>query len=475
MVLKKDYPYILLAILLSALIATAVSNPSESAGTFALLGLIGIVVVMMIIIYPSLGANILIIAVFLNISAYLTENGLPGVIKPLVVIVFVSILVRNYYVGQIPVDRPKTKRIEIFVILYVFAVAASYLIAVDKDLAFERIVDLVKDLVIMYCILFCIRNMEEWNLTVIVMIAITTFISLLGIYQVASGNYSETFFGLSQVNEYERVGGPINEPNMWGQILISIMPFAIFGFLRTSARTKLAFLSVFIIMFIELLNTYSRGGYLGFFVTVFFILFFFVRTNPMVIASILLVGALGLPFLPASYISRFQTITVFSSGSESNIYQDESFRGRTSEILTGITMFTEHPLLGIGAGNYAVNYQKYAQIVGIETRIEEREAHSLYIEILAETGLFGLITFMGIVVALFRGLSNIKSNLRHTEYYQEWSYHISAVQVALIGYLFAAIFLHGAFIRFFWIFVALALALIQIIYEKINTTTYKHN
>ena len=99
MVLRRDYPYIFLAVLLSALAATAVADPGESVGTFALLGLMGVAMVMAILINPSLGANILLIAVFSNISRSFTDNGLPGVIKPLVAVVFVAILVRNYYVG----------------------------------------------------------------------------------------------------------------------------------------------------------------------------------------------------------------------------------------------------------------------------------------------------------------------------------------------------------------------------------------
>lgn len=474
MVLKKDYPYILLAVALSTLIATAVSNPGESAGTFALLGLIGVAVVMVIIIYPSLGANILLIVVFSNISAELTDNGLPGVIKPLVAIVFGSILVRNYYVGQIPVNRPKTKRIEFFLILYFFVVTASYVVASDKDLAIERATDLAKDIVIIYCILFCLRNSQEWKVTIIVMVAVTTVLSLLGIYQIATENYVETFFGLSQIDADQRVGGPINEPNMWGQVIISIIPFAIFGFLRSSSTTKLTYAMVLVVLLIELLNTYSRGGYLAFFVVIFLVLFFFTRFNPMMMFAIILIGFLAFPFLPPSYVERLQSITSLSSGDENTLYQDSSFRGRTSEMLAGFAMFTEHPILGIGAANYPKNYQKYAQIVGIETRTEEREAHSLYVEILAETGILGILSFMGLVVSLFRGLSNIKSNLRHTHYYSEWVSYISAVQVSLIAYLFASIFLHGPFLRFFWIYVALVMALIQILYEKINSSDSYH-
>ncbi|MBL8100206.1 MAG: O-antigen ligase family protein [Anaerolineales bacterium] len=468
MVLKKDYPYILIAVVTSALAATAVFDPGDSLGTFALIGLIGIGVVMTIIINPSLGANVLIIAIFSNISAYLTDNGMPGIIKPLVAVVFGSIVVRNYYIGQIPMNRPKTRRIEIFLILYLIAVSASYLTATDKDLTMERIVDLVKDIVIMYCILFCLRSFKEWKNAITIIIALIVGLCLFGVYQMATGDFEQDFFGLSYVDVDDRLSGPINEPNMWGQVIVFVLPFVIFGFLRSDVKGKFVYAIVFALLIFELLNTYSRGGYLAFFVIIFLIMFFFTRINFLLIGTVVGLLILALPFVPPAYAERFQTLTIFTSNPQTGIYEEGSFRGRTSEIMAGFEMFSDHPIVGIGAANYALNYQKYAQIIGIETRTEQREAHSLYVEIMAETGILGIISFSGFLLALFRGLSNIKSNLMRTRYYAEASTYISAVQVSLISYLFASLFLHGAFLRFFWILSALAMALIQILHELIN-------
>lgn len=148
MVLKRDYPYIIAAIFLSVLAAASAVNPSESIGTYAFLGLIGVGVIMAIMINPSLGANILFITIFTNVSSELTNMGLPGVNKPLVAIVFVAVMVRSYYVGQLPLYRPKTSRIETALIVYFLVVTASFLVASDRDLTMERILDLGKDILI---------------------------------------------------------------------------------------------------------------------------------------------------------------------------------------------------------------------------------------------------------------------------------------------------------------------------------------
>src|SRR5690606_15715090 len=133
------------------------------------------------------------------------------------------------------------------------------------------------------------------------------------------------------------------------------------------------------------------------------VLFFFTRFNITLVTTLIVLAMAILPLLPPSYTERFKTILYLAPSSENGIYQSSSFRGRTSEMMAGLIMFVEHPILGIGVANYPPTYQEYAQIIGLETRAQEREAHSLYIEILAETGILGFASFMAIVLFLFRG------------------------------------------------------------------------
>src|SRR5512138_809942 len=99
-VTKNDLFYILMSIVIASIGVVAVSNTNSNVGLYGLVGLLGIAVIMTIIIKPSLGANILVFAVFTNISDLLTKQGLPGMIKPLVAVVAFALLVRYIYVGQ---------------------------------------------------------------------------------------------------------------------------------------------------------------------------------------------------------------------------------------------------------------------------------------------------------------------------------------------------------------------------------------
>lgn len=468
MIIRKDYPYIFLAIILTALAATAVANPTESVGTFALLGLVGVGVVMAIIINPSLGAYVLLFAVFSNVSARFTEMGLPGVIKPLVAVVFVAILVRNYYVGGIPLERPRTSRIETFLLAYFVVVAASFLIASNRDLALERVIDLAKDVVIIFCVVFSLRRLQDWNTAIFLVVLTVSALSLLGLLQVATGNFNETFLGFASLGADNRLGGPINEPNMWGQVLVGVIPFAIFGFMQETSMRKWAYGVCLVILLAELLNTYSRGAYLALIFGLILIFVVYTRFNPIVAFSATALIIFLLPFLPAQYTERLQTISFLAPTSSNGVYQEDSFRGRFSEIQTGLLMFQYHPILGVGAANYPVNYQDYTQIIGLEVRSEDREAHSLYVETLAETGILGALTFGGILFFALQALSRIKEDVKRSLYHQKWIAWVSAMQVSLMTYLFAALFLHGAYIRFLWILLAMAMTLVTLLYEDMT-------
>ncbi len=475
---RNDFIYILAAIALAAIGTLAVGNPNTSIGLYSVMGLLGVIMVMAIIVRPSLGAYILIIAIYTNISKLLTDMGYPSTIKPLVAIVAIAILIRYLYAERTSAGESKTNRIEAFLLLFFVAVVFSFLAASDKDIAMVSILDVGKDIVIIYCIIFALRQPHSWKLAVWIIVITTALLSLLGIYQTVTGDYNQTFIGLGSVQMQQvfdtsasstpRVGGPINAPNMWGQVLVAIIPLVLYRIIYGSSRlTKFIGAVLFLILFYEMLNTYSRGAYLALAIS-FVLILFQLRLNPIVPAVGLILAALLLFALPSSYIERFGSLSFLSPTASNGIYQDSSFRGRTSEMLTGLSMFAAHPLLGVGAGNYPINYQRYAQVIGIEVRAEARDPHSLYIQLLAETGILGTAAFLGIIFSLFSGLARTTAALKRSPLQQIWLPWISSIQVSLVGYLIAAFFLHDAYIRYFWILVAIAITGIKLTDEMLE-------
>ena len=475
-VTKSDLFYIVMSIVVASIGVVAVNNTNSRIGLFGLMGLVAIAVVMAIIIKPSLGANILVLAIFTNISDLLTKQGYPGIIKPLVAVVAVALLIRYIYAGQIPIGHSKTAKVEYFLLAYFMVVIASFIVASDKNRALSDITDLGKDIVIIYCILFALRHSQTWKQTNWLILITTSMLCLLSVCQLVTNNYDQTFFRLASIqmdralaaSSTPRIGGPINAPNLWAQVLVAVSTIVVFRiFHEKQSIVKLAAVLMLGLFLYIVLNTYSRGAYLVIAIDALLILFMFrKRFNPMILLAGAVILVLMIPFLPPTYRDRFTSLFVVAA--ENGIYQDTSLRGRSSEMLTGFAMFAEHPILGVGAGNYNTNYQRYAQLIGIEFRAEARDPHSLYIQLLAETGLLGTIAFLGIAFSLFDALNKACRAIEGSPRLADWLPWISSYRFAILSYLLTSIFLHNAYIRYLWILIAMALTGIQITYNLLN-------
>lgn len=94
---------------------------------------------------------------------------------------------------------------------------------------------------------------------------------------------------------------------------------------------------------------------------------------------------------------------------------DDSTRQRVSLWEDTLRMIFDHPLLGVGAGNFQFNEPKYAsrESLEIKRRFEQPagqdlmafNAHNEYLEIWAETGLIGLAAFGAFLFLLLRALA----------------------------------------------------------------------
>jgi putative inorganic carbon (hco3(-)) transporter len=133
--------------------------------------------------------------------------------------------------------------------------------------------------------------------------------------------------------------------------------------------------------------------------------------------------------------------------------QDGSLLGRKSENLAAVRMWADHPLLGVGPDNFEGHYLAYSQVIGIDQRPQQRGAHNLYLESLAETGVVGAIAFLGVIWLALRGAWQARSRLRGAD-----ALLGEGLVVALAAFLICALTLNSAYERYQWIFLGLGLA-----------------
>lgn len=198
----------------------------------------------------------------------------------------------------------------------------------------------------------------------------------------------------------------------------------------------------------------------------------FIRRPPRPISLLagLLLMLLVIPWVPSEYTARITTIFDAASSLVDEGATDAAMRGRLSENLVGLQIFMDHPILGVGFNNYPVHYRRYAQRIGLDLRHEDRSAHNLYLQVAAETGLLGLSMFSLLLWVMLHGLR--QTYLKFTQMGKTSDAEmVMSFLIAVAGYLIAAVFLHSAYPRYFWLLFGIALAIAHI--GKTEQTTHQ--
>ncbi len=432
-------------------------------GLLALGGLLAGLAAVAIFLRPHWGAYLLIITLYTNMSSIFSQNGLPSINKPLVAFVLVAVIA-NRLARQRPF--PRLRQVELLLLLYGLVWLLSVFVAGDKSLALNQVIDFAKDFIILLSLILALETPRHWQQALWLLVLSAAALAAMSTYQVLTGNYAQTFFGFAGNSQDQvltevyqvRLTGPLDDPNFYGLILVTAVPLALYFFLdEKRLGLRLAALAALLLLVFALLNTYSRGDFLAL-VLILGLIALERKISPSLLAGVAVAALLLLPFLPDSFTDRIVSLGALGASAETAVYQESSFRGRASEYISGLLMFADHPILGVGVNNYPPNYQKYSSRLGLDSRTEEREAHSLYIEIIAETGLLGLAAFTALIASLMSQLRRARQTLPTHHAASPWPRRLTALQMSLIAFLLGSIFLHGAYIRYLWLLIALGAA-----------------
>lgn len=142
-----------------------------------------------------------------------------------------------------------------------------------------------------------------------------------------------------------------------------------------------------------LLFSQARGAWLGFGAALLTVAFVHRRIWPWLGAGAGLVaaGTLFSPALAAPFWERF--LSIFDPAQEANAIRLELWR-------LALRMFHDHPLLGVGPGNFRTLFNAYhpGKLGDFETW---SQAHNLYLHQLAERGMLGLAALLSLLGAMW--------------------------------------------------------------------------
>ncbi|HEY6286286.1 MAG TPA: O-antigen ligase family protein [Ktedonobacteraceae bacterium] len=252
---------------------------------------------------------------------------------------------------------------------------------------------------------------------------IVALICLAGISQAFYG-YFQAFFNLGPQSFIRdaslRVYGTFDQPNPYaGYINIPLSITLALTLLGRNWVTRiLAGLTAIILGVAEYLSQ-SRGGEIALAAALIFIVLagmprIRVLTRALIVLFLGIFAALLAGWIP---ISAFNPLLRFLGAAQISFTnpssQDYSTAERLAHWIAGLHMFMDHPVLGVGIGNYPDAYSRY--FITIFTA-SLGHAHNYYINIAAETGSIGLIAFLLFLLAVFvaggHSLREINKKLR---------------------------------------------------------------
>ncbi len=280
-------------------------------------------------------------------------------------------------------------------------------------------------------------------------------LGLISLIQAVTGSYDNDFAGFAIARPEGagvfRVGGPL-DPNFFGQVLVATAVLAVY--LGLSARERggrVLALAIFTICIAATGFTGSRGALVATAAAFGLILFLgpFPRDIGAGIAAVVVIAALV--FLPSGLQARVGLPTSSSASPEMATVtrgSDDAIQGRKSENLAALQMFRDHPIFGVGPGNYSRHYLSYSERIGLDPRLAPREAHSLYLGALGETGIVGACALFAVLWLAVRGAWRARRSLRGRD-----ALLAEGIFVSLVSFLVAGLFLHDAYPRYLWILV----------------------
>jgi O-antigen ligase len=285
--------------------------------------------------------------------------------------------------------------------------------------------------------------------------------------------YRHLGYGLWDKQAAHFVVGPFyNDHTSYGAVIAMYLPFMVmFAFNSFFTRKlKMVALGFLAIVFLGFILSYARAAWLSIFVAlgVWGMIKLKIRFKPILITFVSVI-TLFLLFQTQIVMKLEQNSEQSSANfmthisSMSNITTDASNLERINRWSCAIRMFADKPIFGYGPGTYMFKYAPY-QLKKDRTIISTNagdggNAHSEYLGPLAESGVFGLLTFLLLIGVVIYTAVNTYTRLKDTRLK---SFVLTAL-ISLITY-----YIHGFLNNFldtdklsvpFWGFTAMIVAI----------------
>jgi O-antigen ligase len=319
--------------------------------------------------------------------------------------------------------------------------ALSILWAADVGIAASETLRLVQVVILFFLTFSAIREPRHLRAAV---------------WAYCTGVFLTTGYGLTQGLAIggDRLIGGILDPNFLAAALVAAIVLAIFLAFTTHGFPRFLALAYMAVYLPALFFTQSRGGVVALAAAFVVALFVAGPLRGRIFASILVMSAIAVTYFVfiAPAASRQRISDISASGSA----------GRVDEWRIAFRMINDHPVAGVGLGNFRTVEPQYLtstiDFLRISRLLEQPQTHNTYLQAWSELGTVGLALLLALLGGtLLTGLRGVRrlaaAGDRETEILGR------GLLIALVGLLAAFAFLPALDEKQLWLLLGLTAAL----------------
>lgn len=394
---------------------------------------------------PLLGLSLFLVFLFLRPADFVPALA---VFRPVLLVLALTTAVFLLQNRGIVFIRYSTGKL---ILAFGGAMALSTVVSYWPGGSFWITVDFLKEIVVFVLIINIALSVHALGRLIDVMIFSNGILSLFAVKDYLTGKVSEE--GRIQ----GVVSGIFDDPNDLALSLVTMVPL-IYWKIQTQAtrRGRLLFTALMVVVVGGVVATQSRGG----FIALLGIALMIVKESRKKMVAVLLGAIIAIGVLvvtPRGAFDRFSTITDY--------HNEETAQIRLHMWAAGLRMFADHPVLGVGAGMFAVAYGQAYRDPGFAYNTWWT-AHNSVIQVVAELGLLGFLLWTGLLVSGFSSLRTARRRISLSDLENraktQLLWMISALETSLAGFIMGAMFLSRAYDWILVIVLAMIIAFLRV-------------
>lgn len=424
---------------------------------------------------PNIAIYLAMFLLYTNMPVIATRfHGIPHpIVFSVPLLLMAPIAIRVLFRGE----QIVFPRVTVWFTVFLMVQAVGALLSIDPPAAFESVLTSITEGALLFLLIVnAVRTQQVLHGVVWSFLAGGALLGAVSAHQYLTNSYDKPYGGLAQTEgkgfgvQGERVkiiqnraAGPLAVKNRYAQVMLMLFPLGLFQFFgeRKSSLRWLALAATVLIMAGWAL-TFSRGSTiaLGLTIVVMVCLGHFRLRHLVVVGTLATMLLLALPQFRAR-LSSLESLPALLTGKMTSTNRvDGAINGRVTEMLAGVRVYADHPIIGVGPSMFRNYSQEYGNVGGLKALETRREAHCFYAAVAAEFGTVGMIALLGGVFVTLRDLRRVRQACAAS--------HPLLAQLAtgfffmIVVYLTTGIFEHFSFIRYFWTMMALATACVCI-------------